>query len=111
MTKRNRYGLTDRDMKTIQSILQSCPEINSVHLFGSRAKGNHRLGSDVDLAIMNEGVSEKSISKLRDQFEESTLPYRIDLVDFNKLKKREFIEHIERVGVPFYTADEEEVIV
>ncbi|NBC27756.1 MAG: nucleotidyltransferase domain-containing protein [Bacteroidetes bacterium] len=111
MGKRNRYGLTDRDMKTIRSILRSYPEIHSVHLFGSRAKGNHRLGSDVDLAIMNNGVSDKIIAKLRDQFKESTLPYRIDLVDFNQLENKEFIEHIEQFGVPFYTADEEEIIV
>ncbi|CAN5262066.1 nucleotidyltransferase domain-containing protein [soil metagenome] len=104
--KRNRFGLTDRDMETIRSILKSHPEIRNVELFGSRAKGNYRLGSDVDLAIMNEGVSGEQLAKIRSDFEDSSLPYNIDLVDFTRLEKQEFINHIERVGIPFYTRDE-----
>ncbi len=102
MSKRNKYGLTERDMKTIISIFNSYPEVRQVNLFGSRAKGNYRFGSDVDLAIMNKGVNAKTLTKLRIEFEDSSLPYKIDLVDFTKLKKQEFIDHIQRVGVPFY---------
>lgn len=111
MNNRNRYGLTERDMNTIFSILNKYPEVLIVHLFGSPAKGTHKFGSDVDLAIMNEGASKKTLSELRAEFEESTMPYRVDLVDFNRLEKREFLEHIERVGVPFYTADKEELLI
>ena len=73
-----------------------------MNLFGSRAKGNYRLGSDVDLAIMNKGVDVKRLNKLKSNFEESSLPYKVDLVNFTRLEKQEFIEHIQRVGVPFY---------
>lgn len=100
-TTRNKYGLTKRDMDTIWSIFRSFPEVETVYLFGSRAKGNYRLGSDVDLAIMNEGVNSRTLSKLNGKFEESSLPYNIDLVDFTRLTKQEFIEHIQRVGIPF----------
>ncbi|MGF1669044.1 MAG: nucleotidyltransferase domain-containing protein [Balneolaceae bacterium] len=102
MSKRNKYGLTERDMKTIISIFNSYPEVRRVNLFGSRAKRNYRLGSDVDLAIMNKGVDMRRLDKLKSDFEDSSLPYKIDLVDFTRLEKQEFIEHILRVGVPFY---------
>ncbi|MEX1270457.1 MAG: nucleotidyltransferase domain-containing protein [Balneolaceae bacterium] len=104
--KRNRFGLTGRDMKAIQTIFESYPEVKTVYVFGSRAKGNYRTGSDVDLAIMNEGISIKRLSRLRSDFEESSLPYKIDLVDFTHIEKQEFIDHINRVGVPFFVQNE-----
>jgi uncharacterized protein len=104
--ERNRFGLTDRDMKAIYSIFSAYPELRVVHLFGSRAKGNYRLGSDVDLAIMNDGITTRQIAKIRNDFDESNLPYKIDLVDFTRLEKQEFIDHIVRVGIPFYTRNE-----
>ena len=109
MSERNKYGLTERDMKTIISIFNSYPEVRQVNLFGSRANGNYRLGSDVDLAIMNKGVSAKTLPKLRSDFEDSSLPYNIDLVDYTKLKKQEFIDHIQRVGVHFYRHRKKEI--
>ena len=104
--KRNRFGLTERDMETIQSIFMSYPEIREVHVFGSRAKGNYRLGSDVDLAIMNRDVPVGRLAKIKGDFEESSLPYIIDLVDYTRLDNPEFTGHIERVGKPFYQRDE-----
>ncbi len=104
--KRNQFGLTVRDMTTIQSIFESYPEVETVLIFGSRAKGNYKLGSDVDLAIMNEGVSIKRMAQLRSDFEESSLPYVIDLVHFPKVDHQEFIDHISRVGAPFYKKSE-----
>lgn len=104
--KRNKFGFTDRDMRSIENILSSCPEVKMVYLFGSRAKGNYRLGSDVDLAIMNDGVSTGSVTKLQNEFIESSLPYRIDLVDYTRLTNQEFIDHIKRVGIPFYKQGE-----
>ena len=72
-----------------------------MNLFGSRAKGNYRFGSDVNLAIMNKGVNAKTLTKLRSKFEERNLPYKVDLVDHINLKKQEFIDHTQRVGYPF----------
>jgi len=103
---RNKFGLTERDMATIHSIFESYPEVKTVLIFGSRAKGNYRLGSDVDLAIMNEGVSLKRLAQMRRDFEESSLPYIMDLVDFTKVDHLEFIDHINRVGIPFYLKNE-----
>jgi uncharacterized protein len=103
---RNRFGLTERDMETFRAVFKNYPEVKIVHVFGSRAMGNYHLGSDVDLAVMNKGVSSGCIAKMKDEFEESSLPYVVDLVNYNRIEKQEFIDHINRVGVPFYTRHE-----
>ena len=99
---RNKFGLTERDMSTINEILGKFPEIESVLIFGSRAKSTHKLGSDIDLAIMATGVTEAVLGKLNNYFYESNLPYFVDLICYPSLKDIALKEHIDRIGVPFY---------
>jgi predicted nucleotidyltransferase len=73
-----------------------------VHIFGSRAKGTSKPGSDIDLAIMNRLPDIKVLLRLKNDFEESSLPYKVDLVDFHTLTNQNFIDHIKRVGEVFY---------
>ena len=102
----NRFGLTERDLDTIYSIFERYPEVAEVRIFGSRAKGTHKKGSDIDFAIMNPGVSHLTISRIKSDFSESSLPYRVDVVDFTKLEDADLKSHIERVGEGFYTSSE-----
>jgi len=97
------YGLNDRDIQTLFGILNKFDEVENVYLYGSRAKGTHKLGSDIDLAIMNEGVSEKTIRTIKSEIEDSSLPYFVDIINFTTLNHKELAEHIQRVGVSFYT--------
>lgn len=99
---RNKYGLTERDMKTLEGIFLKYPEVREVRLFGSRAKGHFKHGSDIDLAVMDKEIDSKTISNLSFDFEESSLPYTVDLINFPILKHQEFIEHIDRIGIVFY---------
>jgi predicted nucleotidyltransferase len=74
----------------IQSILSThLPKTASVWLFGSRAIGNAKPYSDIDLAIdlNGEGLSLSLQSTLEHAFENSDLPYKTDIVDFNTISK------------------------
>ena len=102
----NRFGLTERDMKTFQTIFGKYSEVKEVYVFGSRAKGNYKPGSDIDLAVMNDGADTKTIARLLSDFEESSLPIKVDLINFPVLKHNELIEHIKRAGVVFYKLNE-----
>jgi uncharacterized protein len=95
-------GLTDRDKQTISSILADFPDVSKVFIFGSRAKGNFRAGSDVDLAIMDDQVSMKDLLRLRSKLEDSDLPYSVDVVHYPSIKSQQLKEHIDRVGQAFY---------
>ncbi len=103
MNNRNKYGLTDRDMITLHNILKKYPEVKAVTIFGSRAKGNYLHGSDIDLAIMNKGVSVEVTNKLNADFEESSLPFIVDLVNYTTLDHEGLIDHINRVGQVFFS--------
>jgi len=96
------YGLSERDRQTLFGILDNYQEVGNVYLYGSRAKRTHKLGSDIDLAIMNEGVSEKTIRAIKAEIEDSSLPYFVDITNFSTLTHQDLAEHIQRVGVSFY---------
>lgn len=101
-SNQNPYGLNQRDIKTLRDILHRYPEVREVFIFGSRAKGNYKPGSDIDLAIMNPGVPDTVILALKRDFDDSALPYFIDVVNYQTLQPTDLKAHIDRVGKPFY---------
>lgn len=96
-------GLTKRDVKTLTILLNKYSTIKVVYIFGSRAKGNYHKGSDIDLAIMNEGVHNSDLVRLKSDLEESNLPYSVDIINFSELTNKDLIEHINKIGKPFYS--------
>jgi predicted nucleotidyltransferase len=99
------HGLTIRDVQTLFDIFKKFQEVKTVYLYGSRAKGTYNFGSDIDLAIMNEGVSEKTIRAIKTEIEDSCLPYFVDICNFPTLTHKELSEQIIKVGMPFYSAN------
>lgn len=80
------YGLLEKDMDYILKALKQFDEIDRAILYGSRAMGNYKKGSDVDIAIQGEKVTEKTIFELDDLLNEVyPLPYFFDIVHFEKL--------------------------
>jgi predicted nucleotidyltransferase len=102
----NTAGLTERSFRELQGLLSRYPDIEEVVLFGSRAKGTFHSGSDVDLAIMNTGLHPETIPQLLDAISESSIPYQVDVVDFHSLRNPDLLDHILRVGLPFFRASE-----
>lgn len=101
-----KFGL--RDISEIQLVLKSFPEIREAKIFGSRAKGNYRTGSDVDLAICGDQINLEVVAKVHSMLEEqSHMPYLCDVVYCTHLTPVALREHIDRVGVTiFKRADE-----
>ncbi len=102
ITTKENTGLTERDLDTIEKVFDSCANVREVWIFGSRAKGNYKPGSDIDLAIMNSGIALQDLLFLQGKFESSSLPYKLDVVNYQALKNEQLKEHIDRVGKPFY---------
>lgn len=75
--------------------------MESAILFGSRAKGTFRSGSDVDLAVR--GCSETDVIQLSAALnEETVLPYFFDVVAYETIQNDDLVEHIDRVGITIY---------
>jgi len=97
-----KYGLTETTVEKICSVFTCFPEIEKVILYGSRAKGNFKTGSDIDLTLCGEALTSDLCSTIASALDDLMLPYTIDLSAFNQLNHEELLEHIERVGVVFY---------
>lgn len=97
-----KYGLSDKTIGQIQTLLSNFPEVEKAVLYGSRAKGNFKQGSDIDLTLYGSALSLKTLHKVEDNLDELLLPYKIDLSIFEHIADPDVIEHIQRVGVVFY---------
>jgi uncharacterized protein len=97
-----RYGLSDQTIAKICGVFANHPAIDRAVLYGSRAKGNFKPGSDIDLSLHGTGLSLKELGDIDFELDDLLLPYMIDLLIFAQLKHAGLREHIERVGVVFY---------
>lgn len=96
------HGLSDATVRKIQQVLAGFPEVEKAVLYGSRAKGNHKPGSDIDLTLFGEELDERVMSRLYWALDDLLLPYEMDLSNFTDLQHPALIDHIRRVGVVLY---------
>ena len=97
-----RYGLSEKTTNTIRNVFSRHPEIERAVLFGSRAKGTNKLGSDVDLALLGKKLTQRTLNRLYDELEDLPIPYQFSLLLSEKITDSEIRAHIERVGIVFY---------
>ena len=100
-----KYGLSQSVIQKICAVLTRYPQVEKAILYGSRAKGNYKRGSDIDLALIGRDLTLNVIYRILDDFDELFLPYTIDLSIFDDISDPDVIDHIQRVGVTFYQKD------
>ena len=91
------YGLKPEVIAKINRVLAAHPGVEQALLYGSRAKGNYRLGSDIDLCLVGDTLTLTQLLKIENEIDDLLLPYKIDLSLFHTLDNPELIEHIQRV--------------
>jgi len=72
--------------------------VKEIILFGSRAKGEFKNGSDIDIAVIADTLKFDELNQIRVNLSELPIPYSVDIIDFNKITNNELKEHILRVG-------------
>jgi predicted nucleotidyltransferase len=97
-----RFGLKNSVITSINAVFDQYPEIEQVLIYGSRAKGNYRNGSDIDLTIVGEDIDFSTIFKIEGEIDDLLLPYMIDLSLMKQIQNPDLIAHIYRVGQVFY---------
>lgn len=97
-----RFGLSATTVKKICGIFSLHPLVQKAVLYGSRAKGNYKNGSDIDLTLFGMGLGVDELLTISDELDELLLPYSIDLSIFENIDNPSLRDHIERIGVPFY---------
>ena len=100
-------GLKQDVMDKINNIFEKYDEVQEVVLYGSRAKGNYKPGSDIDLTLKGRGLNLKLINKINIELDDLLLPYTFDLSVYDAIDSPALIEHIQRVGTIFYKRKQE----
>jgi predicted nucleotidyltransferase len=99
-----KHGLKENVLKGMNNVFAKYSQIDKVLLFGSRAKGTHKNGSDIDLALVGESLTLQDLQNISLDLDELYLPYSFDLLVFKDIENPELLSHIERVSVLVYEA-------
>ncbi len=92
------YGLPEQALRRLLETLHRNPAVERVVLFGSRAKGNYRPGSDIDLCLFAPVMTLPELLQLGVDIDELLLPWKVDLCLWHQLDNPALREHIQRVG-------------
>jgi uncharacterized protein len=98
----DRFGLSESTRKKICAVFENIKPIERVLIYGSRAMGNFKPGSDIDLTIVDVDLNQKTLADVNDLIDDLLLPYKVDLSIYKTLGHPELKEHINRVGLEFY---------
>ena len=97
-----KYGLPATTIEKMHAALERFPRVEKAVLYGSRAKGNYKPGSDIDLTLFGEDLDSSQLGEIATALDDLLLPYTIDLSLYAELNNAKLREHIDRVGVVFY---------
>jgi predicted nucleotidyltransferase len=100
----NDFGLDESVIQSLALVFSRYARIGAVLLYGSRASGDYRLDSDIDLTIMGDELSEFQLLQLASEIEDLALTHYVDLSLFNEIDSPELLAHIKQVGRMFYRA-------
>ena len=97
------FGLNGKTIRKMREVLRKYPQVSRAIIFGSRAKGNYKNGSDIDLTLLgDEELTLDVLRQIMNDMEELLLPYMIDLSIYHQIMDAEIKDHIDRVGKLFY---------
>ncbi len=86
----NNFGIYDKSYELILNAIAGFHDIEKAVVFGSRAMGNYKKSSDIDLAIFGKNIDYNTTSQLHRQLNESLpIPYFIDVIDFNTIDNQQ----------------------
>ena len=97
-TSGNRFGIESPMFEQIIEVLRGSPMIEEAIIYGSRAKGVHKSGSDIDVVLKGEELTLQDLNRISMALDDLLLPYTFDLSIFHHIDNAELLAHIGRVG-------------
>ena len=96
------HGLPPRAVSSICDVLARYPSVSGAILYGSRAKGTFKPGSDIDLTLTGHGLDFTLLRRIEDEIDDLLLPWKLDLSSLDDIQNESLLDHIRRVGIPLY---------
>jgi predicted nucleotidyltransferase len=101
------HGVPAATWACVALVMRRFPTVEKAVLFGSRAKGTHKNGSDIDLALVGTDLRWRTVGQIYDELDDLLLPYRFSLVVWDSETDAEVASHIERVGTVVYVREQQ----
>lgn len=102
----DQFGLTPRHLQILKDVFQKfSTEWDAVAVFGSRAQGNFRPNSDLDLVVYGP-ISEATCARLDTLFQDSSLPFSVDIKSYEQIGHLPLKEHIDNVAVQLFPQEQ-----
>ena len=95
------FGLKDHIINMIREVFVQYPEVEKVLIYGSRARGDYKEGSDIDLSMIGD-ISYRTEASIWGKIDDLPMLYMCDLSRLAHIKNENLVEHINRVGKVFY---------
>lgn len=96
------FGLHADTISAIVETISKYANIQKAVIYGSRAKGNYKPGSDIDIALYADDLNLNQVNEISVALDDLMLPYIFDISIYNKIKNKDLLEHIDRVGKPIF---------
>ncbi|MDD2951800.1 MAG: nucleotidyltransferase domain-containing protein [Parabacteroides sp.] len=97
--------MSDIELRKLRELFARFEPIEEVILYGSRAKGNYKPFSDVDISLVGSCLTRSDLNQISLAIDDLLLPYQFDLSLFYELRNPELKEHIQRVGISIFNRD------
>jgi predicted nucleotidyltransferase len=99
-----KFGLKQKVIEQINSIFRKYPQVEQAVIYGSRAKGNFKKGSDIDLVLRGKALDLSLANKISIEIDDLLLPYSFDISILGQIDNPDLIDHIKRRGNVFYSS-------
>jgi predicted nucleotidyltransferase len=97
-----KYGLEDKDVEKIIETVSAVPTVSGIVLYGSRAMGNYKPGSDIDIVLLGDAVSHDDVLDVISSLDTLGMLYTFDIQPMSGISSPDLLSHIQRKGVVLF---------
>ena len=92
-------GLSQKSLRAIADVVYSNAHVQEAKIFGSRAIGTYREGSDIDICLFGQELTLSDLNCIAGELEDLNIPQLVDLVNFRTIKNENLLKHIEEFSI------------
>lgn len=102
----DKFGLSERTINTLLEYFKSVSQVETVKIFGSRARGNFKPYSDIDFVIYSDGIDLKLLNRIASGLDELPTPYKFDVLLSQDITEEKLLQNINNTGKIFYQKED-----
>ena len=105
LTGPSEFGFSPRALGLLRGVFAQNAHVERAIVYGSRAKGNYRNGSDIDITLEGPALTFTDLMRIETALDDLNLPWEIDLSLISHIDNPDLLAHIARVGKPLWVRE------